>query len=158
VYWVSHKLSPLQLVGKTNNVTASTAGWSLGAAVDVFVAMGIVWQLLRLNVSFTSTKGLIRKFLLSTVLSGCLTAFCALFLIILLSTNKYAFLIFATTFGKIYGITVFANLLFVSQMQQQSTVVINIPTWMGNHSSSIGAYLAKARPFASASQSQSEKS
>jgi len=144
-YMLSNGLGAGQLVGKTTNVRVTKAAWSLGAVTDVLVAVGVLWQLVRLNVVFTSAKGITRKFLVCTLVSGGLTGICGILLLILLSTNQYAHLILAPNFSKIYGITVFANLALIQDTQEtwrQTTVSggtrdigSTIRGWFGNETS-----------------------
>jgi len=119
-YILTNALGPTQLVGKTMNVYATKAAWSLGAVTDILVAIGVLWQLVRLNVVLTAAKGITRKFVVCIVVSGSLTGMCGILLLILLSTNQYAFLILASTFAKIYGITVFANFAFIQDTWEPS--------------------------------------
>lgn len=118
--WFSRQVSPYQLVGRSPHLPPHMTGWSLGVAVDILVAMGIVWQLLKFNFIFRSTGGVVRKFLLTAVITGGFTAICGIVLLILMSKTKYAFVVLAVNFAKIYAITVFSNLAMVQGLQRQS--------------------------------------
>jgi len=48
-----------------------------------------------------------------------MTALFGILFLILLSTSKYAFLVLAITMGKIYGITVLANLTLIQGMRSR---------------------------------------
>jgi len=117
--WFSNAKTPLKLVGPGIHVDIHVAGWCLGLVVDILVTVGIVWQLLQLNAVFKSTKGMVRQFLLTTVVTGGLTVICALLLLILLKQTKYAYLVFATNMEKIYVITVFTNLAVTHGLLEQ---------------------------------------
>jgi len=103
---------------------ATMIGWSLGAAVDILVAVGLVWQLLRMDVIFTSTKSMIRKFLVCTVVSGGLTALYGVLLLILFPLSPGPHIVLAQNTGKIYAITVFANLAVLHSLQRPTTVIV----------------------------------
>jgi hypothetical protein len=129
---------PLKMVGPGIHYEIHVAGWSLGVAVDTLVTAGIAWQLLRLDVVFKSTKGIVRKFLLTTVLSGGMTAICGVLLLILLKRTTYAYLVLACNFEKIYVITVFTNLAVAHAVLERPTTVTGgttvpirglVPTW-----------------------------
>jgi len=102
----------------------TTAGWGVGTTLDILIAIALVWQLLRFNAFFASTKSIIRKFLVSAVVSGVLTAIYGVLLLIFCYTVSAAHTILAYNFGKIYAITVFANLALVQRMQMHSSVVL----------------------------------
>jgi len=107
-------------VRKSTHIPLATAGWSLGTAVDSLLAMAVFWQLVRLKVVFTSSKNIVRKFLLCTVISGGLTALYGILLLILVTRNdRQAFIVISTHLGKIYGITVFANLALVQRLKRR---------------------------------------
>jgi hypothetical protein len=123
----SHLAPPRSL-----NPDATMAGWAFGAAVDVFVAIGLVWQFLRYPAVFSSTKSIVRKYVVSTVISGGLTALYGVTLLILFPTESKGHIILTHNFGKIYAITVYANLALVQGIwSSQSCVVLagtrNIP-------------------------------
>jgi len=148
--------NPAQLVGKGPNVVAITAAWSLGATVDILVAIGVVWQLhQRLDVVFVDTKSMVQKFLVRTVISGALTALFGVLFIILISTSKYAFLVLAVTMGKIYAITVLANLTLIQGMRRGVPGSQGIDTSTGLQFRSVRAYSGTGTNT-SKSQSQSE--
>jgi len=110
------------------------SGWAIAVAVDTLVAAGIAWQLLRLDVVYKSTKGIIRKFLLTTVISGGLTAISGIVLLILLVQTRYEYIIVACNFEKIYVITVFTNLAVTHSVLERPAVIAvsvdtKVPTW-----------------------------
>jgi len=140
--WLKNALSPLQLIGKTTNVKVTTAAVALRAAIDILVAIAVAWQLSRFSVAFATTKSLVRKIMVSTVISGALTALWGVLILALLVTDQYLFVTFSTTIGKIYVITVLANLTFLRGMRQESLVVLDFPSWM---SSNMRAFFSTAR-------------
>jgi len=129
--------NPLYMVIKTIpcDIKPTRAAWSLGLGLDIFVAITVVALLRRYDVVFTSTKSIVNKFLLCTVISGGLTAICGALVLALLSTAHSEFAIITLNFGKLHAITVFANLALIQGMQQTHTVVL--------HSHDISRFFAK---------------
>jgi len=90
-----------------------TSAFILAAMVDVLVAVGLAWNLLQLRTVVTGIKSIFHRFLICIVVSG---AFTALFGVIFLSlywTSSPSCFAFMNIMGRIYGITVFSNLVFV---------------------------------------------
>jgi len=142
----SHPSVAHKLVGGSLNVRAHRAGWSMGCATDILVAVGIAWQLVRLDVSFTATQSIIHQFLLATVVSGGLTAVCGIIIIALLSKRQYSYLVLAITMEKIYCITVLSNLVVASAiMQKRASVNVQTPTIRGWFTSAWSASLGKPK-------------
>jgi hypothetical protein len=135
--WLTSKV-PLSMIGKGVQwgrfYKLYVSGWSLAVAVDTLVAAGIAWQLMRLDVVYKSTKGMVRKFLLTTVLCGGLTAMSGIVLLTLLVQTRYEYIIVACNFEKIYVITVYTNLAVAhSILERPAIVAVSIggqaPTW-----------------------------
>jgi len=138
VNWLTSKV-PLSMIGKGVQwgpfYSLYVSGWAIAVAVDTLVAAGIAWQLLRLDVVYKSTKGIVRKFVLTTVISGGLTATCGIVLLILLVQTRYEYIMLACNFEKIYVITVFTNLAVAHSILERRAVIAvslegaKVPTW-----------------------------
>jgi len=105
-------------------IRATTAAWSIGMGLDILIAITAVRLLLQFDVAFKSTKSMIRKFLLCAVVSGGVTALCGVLFIALLVSERIEYVILATNFGKLYGITIFTNLVLIKGMQEQSRIIL----------------------------------
>jgi hypothetical protein len=105
-------------------VPLTKAGWMLAILVDILVALGVSWQLLRLELFFTTSKSIVRKILICTVISGVLPTLAGIALVILIrSPHGAGVIILTNNYQKMYGITVFANVAVVQAMKQRSTVI-----------------------------------
>jgi hypothetical protein len=98
-----------------------TSAFILAAMVDVLVAAGLAWNLLQLRTVVTGIKSIFHRFLICIVVSGAFTALFGVIFLILYWTSSPSCLAFIVIMGRIYGITVFANLVFVQGMQGSST-------------------------------------
>jgi len=98
-----------------------TSAFISAASLDVLVATGLAWKLLQLRTVITGIRSIVHRFLICSVVSGTFTALFGVVFLILYWTMQPSCIAFIVIMGRIYGITVFANLVFVQQGMHQST-------------------------------------
>jgi len=141
----SFKSLSLPLPGwNTVRAVLITSAFILAATVDVLVAVGLVWNLLQLQSVVTGIKSIFQRFFICIVVSGTFTALFGVVFLILYWTSSPSCIAFMIIMGRIYGITVFANLVFVQGMQGSST-----PTHTADLNSSVWSSFSRNLDFRS---------
>jgi len=100
--------------GRRFTVISATVEYCLSAIVDIFIPILLIWELRKIQPTYSCTKSLIRGIIVTAASSGCCVALAEILLLILFWTRRPVMVLVDAAVGPLYGITVLTN-LFVWQ-------------------------------------------
>ncbi|KAJ7243071.1 hypothetical protein C8J57DRAFT_1367148 [Mycena rebaudengoi] len=137
-------------VGPANiklSLSTNMLGSILCAATDVFIALALgykCWKMMgSLNTDIRDTRGFLRRLFILFLSSGIIVAATTLTIMTLLLTGSPAFVLFSSCQGRIYSVTILANLLVgILFHQNTSQPTTTDPASLGSTTIvfSVGAY------------------
>ncbi|RDB20272.1 hypothetical protein Hypma_012597 [Hypsizygus marmoreus] len=91
--------------------TVTTVAICISTTLDTLLPIALIWQLQKYSSHFRTTQSLIRRISIQAVSSGSVVALLGITFVILVRLLFLEFLLISLIFGRVYTITVLANLL-----------------------------------------------
>jgi len=100
--------------GRPIVVLANTVSYCVGAFMDILIPILLIWELRKLETTYTSTQSVIRRIIVNFASSGCIVAFAEVFTLLIFLLDYKIVLLGCAILSPFYGITVLVN-IFVCQ-------------------------------------------
>ncbi|KAL0960171.1 hypothetical protein HGRIS_011805 [Hohenbuehelia grisea] len=113
---------PSSPTGLNMATTFSAAAKCLTASADIFIAIAMVLHLRRVKSPFRNTQSMIRQLSAIAITSGAIAAVTMLVTTILFLMDNVFFNIFFLSSGRIYTLTILANLRMRKEISKRSTI------------------------------------
>jgi len=99
--------------------------------MDILIPILLIWELRKLETTYTSTQSVIRRIIVNFASSGCIVAIAEIFALIIFLTDYKIVLLGCAILSPFYGITVLVN-IFVCQRRIARTAKTG-DVWIPSH-------------------------